>query len=66
MAYIGIVPKLRLGMPAGEALLRVCTSSASPNHGKQSFPDIHSQAELGSDRPGYQSVTTSINPSFPA
>jgi hypothetical protein len=47
-----MVPKLRLGTPVPEALLRVPECKAIDGEmslGKQSFPDIHSQAELGSD-----------------
>ena len=43
-----------MGIHVGEALLRVCAGCRIPgwgvDHGKQSFPGIHSQAELGSDK----------------
>jgi insertion element IS1 protein InsB len=54
-----MVPKLCLGTPVREALLREPACKAldgGMSLGKQSFPGIHSQAELGSDTAGGRSV----------
>ncbi len=46
---ISLVPKLRLGMPSSEALLRTRTARPTPklDRSKQSFEKVCSQAELG-------------------
>jgi hypothetical protein len=54
-----MVPKLCLGTPVREAPLREPACKAldgGMSLGKQSFPGIHSQAELGSDTAGVRSV----------